>query len=142
MLKKLILLVAIVTIGGFLLIQLVPFGRDHINPPVVQEPNWDSPATREIAVRACFDCHSNETVWPWYSNIAPASWLVARDTYEARDYLNFSDWLPGDVDLDDLQEVITEGEMPPVQYKLMHAGARLSDAERQQLLEGLLNSLQ
>ena len=103
---------------------------------------WDSPATRELAVRACFDCHSNETVWPWYSNIAPASWLVARDTYEARDYLNFSDWVPGDIDLEDVAEVINEGEMPPAQYKLIHAGARLTDAERQQLLLGLQNSLQ
>jgi hypothetical protein len=142
MLKKIILIVVIVAVGGFLLIQLVPFGRNHTNPSVVQEPNWDSPATRELAVRACFDCHSNETIWPWYSNIAPASWLVARDTYEARDYLNFSDWLPGDVDLDDLREVITEGEMPPAQYTMIHAAARLTGAERQQLLEGLLKGLQ
>ena len=75
MIKKVILIVLIVAVGGFLLIQFVPFGRDHTNPPVVQEPKWDSPATRELAKRACFDCHSNETVWPWYSNIAPA--LVA-----------------------------------------------------------------
>ena len=78
MLKKIILIIIVVAVGGFLLIQLVPFGRDHTNPPVVQEPNWDSPATRELAQRACFDCHSNETVWPWYSNIAPVSWLVAQ----------------------------------------------------------------
>jgi hypothetical protein len=142
MFKKIILIIVVVAVAGFLLIQLVPYGRDHTNPPVVQEPNWDSPATRELASRACFDCHSNETVWPWYSNIAPASWLVARDTYEARDYLNFSDWLPGDIDLEDVAEVIREGEMPPPQYKLIHAGARLTDAERQQLLQGLQNSLQ
>jgi len=140
--KKIILIVLIIALAGFVLIQLVPYGREHTNPPVVQEPNWDSPATRELAVRACFDCHSNETVWPWYSNIAPASWLVARDTYEARDYLNFSDWLPGDVDLEDVAEVINAGEMPPAQYKLIHAGAHLTDAERQQLLLGLQNSLQ
>ena len=102
MFKKIILIVVIVAVGGFLLIQLVPFGRDHTNPPVVQEPKWDSPATRELAKRACFDCHSNETVWPWYSNIAPVSWLVANDTYEGRDHLNFSDWVPGDVELDEL----------------------------------------
>jgi len=142
MLKKVILIVAVIAVGGFLLIQLVPFGRAHTNPPIVQEPNWDSPATRDLAKRACFDCHSNETAWPWYSNIAPVSWLVANDTYEGRDHLNFSDWVPGDVDLDDLQEVITEAEMPPAQYTMIHAGARLSDVERQQLLQGLRNSLQ
>jgi mono/diheme cytochrome c family protein len=142
MLKKIILGVIVVAIGGFLLIQLVPFGRDHANPAIVQEPKWDSPATRELAKRACFDCHSNETVWPWYSNIAPVSWLVAQDTYEGRDRLNFSDWVSGDIELDELQRIFERGEMPPAQYTMIHAGARLTDAERQQLLKGLQNSLQ
>jgi hypothetical protein len=142
MLKKVILIVVIVAVGGFLLIQLVPFGRDHTNPPVVQEPKWDSPTTREHAKRACFDCHSNETVWPWYSNIAPVSWLVAHDTYEGRDNLNFSDYQPGDVEFDRLARQVSEGEMPPPQYTLIHQGGRLTDAERQQLLQGLQNSLQ
>jgi hypothetical protein len=61
------------------LIQLVPFGRDHTNPVVTAEPRWDSPVTRELADRACFDCHSNETEWPWYAGVAPVSWLVYRD---------------------------------------------------------------
>jgi hypothetical protein len=142
LLKKVILIVLAVGIGGFLLFQLVPYGKDHTNPPVVQEPAWDSPATRELAKRACFDCHSNEVVWPWYSSIAPASWLVAHDVEEARGYLNFSDWLPGDADLEDVQEVLQSGAMPPSQYKLMHKAARLTDAERQQLLDGLLKTLQ
>ena len=142
MLKKIILIVIVVAVGGFLLIQLVPFGRDHTNPPVVQEPKWDSPATRELAERACFDCHSNETVWPWYSNIAPVSWLVAQDTYEGRDHLNFSDWVPGDIELDELHRVINEARCRPRKYTVIHAGARLTDAERQQLLQGLQNSLQ
>ena len=142
MLKKIILIVVIVAAGGLLLFQLVPFGRDHTNPPIVQEPNWDSPATRELAKRACFDCHSNETVWPWYTKIAPVSWLVANDTYEGRDRLNFSDWVPGDIELGELQGVIAEGEMPPASYTMIHQGARLTDAERQQLLQGLQKSLQ
>lgn len=62
-----------------LAIQLVPYGRDHTNPPVVAEPAWDSPATRALFVRACADCHSNQTVWPWYSHVAPVAWLVAHD---------------------------------------------------------------
>jgi hypothetical protein len=54
---------------GLLAIQLVPYGRDHTNPPVRREPAWDSPTTRALAVRACFDCHSNETHWPWYTHV-------------------------------------------------------------------------
>ena len=100
------------------------------------------PPHRELAKRACFDCHSNETVWPWYSNIAPVSWLVAQDTYEGRDRLNFSDWVSGDIELDELQRVFERGEMPPAQYTMIHTGARLTDAERQQLLQGLQKSLQ
>ncbi len=70
-------LVALLSV--LVLIQVVPYGRDHANPPVRAEPAWNSARTRELAVRACFDCHSNETIWPWYSNLAPASWLVQRD---------------------------------------------------------------
>ena len=142
MLKKTVLILLIVAVVGFLLIQLVPYGRDHTNPPVVQEPAWDSPATRELAQRACFDCHSNQVVWPWYSNIAPASWLVAHDVQEARGYLNFSDWLPGDVELNHVQRALQSSKMPPPQYKLMHKASRLTAAERQQLLDGLLKTLQ
>ena len=79
----------LVVSGLFLLaIQLIPYGRAHANPPVLAEPAWDSPATRDLAVRACFDCHSNETVWPWYSNIAPVSWLVQRDVDGGRNKAN------------------------------------------------------
>src|SRR5690348_18457917 len=84
-----LVLAAIVLFG---LIQLIPYGHNHTNPPVAQEPTWDSPQTRDLAVRACFDCHSNETVWPWYSNIAPLSWLIQHDVDEGRQNLNFSDW--------------------------------------------------
>ena len=56
----------------FVLLQLVPYGRDHANPPVRQEPAWDAPRTRELAGRACFDCHSNQTLWPWYASVAPS----------------------------------------------------------------------
>lgn len=132
------------TLGAFvvlaLLIQLVPFGRNHINPPVVQEPNWDSPMTRELAVRACFDCHSNETVWPWYSNIAPLSWLVYRDVLEGREHLNYSDWgnQRGEgSDPGEAAEAISEGQMPPAYYLFTHPNARLSDAEKQELIQGL-----
>lgn len=75
---------------GFVVVQFIPV--DRTNPPVVQEPNWDSPQTRALAERACFDCHSNETKWPWYSKVAPVSWLVAHDVEEGRAALNLSEW--------------------------------------------------
>jgi hypothetical protein len=76
----------------FAALQLIPYGRDHDNPPVVEEPKWDSAETRRLAVKACFSCHSNETKWPWYSNVARASWLLQRDVDAGRDDLNFSVW--------------------------------------------------
>lgn len=124
--------------GLFLLIQLVPYGRQHTNPPVVSEPQWGSPQARQIAQRACFDCHSNETVWPWYSNIAPISWLVQRDVDEGRQKLNFSDWRGGRGEgAEETAQVILEGEMPPPYYLITHTQARLSAAEKQALIDGL-----
>ena len=75
-LKRIIGFGAAIIVGGFALTQVVPYGRNHTNPAVVYEPDWDSPETRALAERACFDCHSNETTWPWYSTIAPISWLT------------------------------------------------------------------
>jgi hypothetical protein len=123
-------------IGGFLLIQVVPYGRDHTNPPVSAEPAWDSPRTKALAVAACFDCHSNETEWPWYTNVAPMSWLIQRDVDAGRDALNFSEW-DRRQDAEDVGEVIREGEMPPWSYGILHPGARLSDAEKERLIAGL-----
>lgn len=141
MLKKapgIALLVAVVLFG---LIQLVPFGRDHTNLPVVDEPAWDSPQTRALAQRACFDCHSNETVWPWYSNIAPVSWLVARDVNEGRKEMNFSDWGRTSQRATKVIRRIEEGEMPPAFYLPLHPAARLTADEKAQLIEGLRRSL-
>jgi hypothetical protein len=119
-------------------IQLIPYGRDHTNPPVTAEPAWDSPDTRASAVTACFDCHSNETEWPWYTNVAPMSWLVQRDVDEGRETLNFSEWdRPQSEEIDEVGEIVIEGEMPPTQYTLIHRDASLSDEERQALAEGL-----
>jgi cytochrome c551/c552 len=135
---KIIVITVLVGIGIFLLIQLIPYGKDYINSPVVSEPNWDSQQTRDLAKRACFDCHSNETVWPWYSKIAPVSWLVYRDVIEGRRRLNFSDWQNSYLrDSGEIASVINEGEMPPFQYLPMHPSARLSTAEKTQLINGL-----
>ncbi len=121
----------------FLVIQAVPYGRDHGNPQARTEPGWDSQGTRALAVAACFDCHSNESHWPWYSNIAPVSWLVQHDVDEGRDKLNFSEWDRSHAEAHEAAEVVDEGEMPPWQYKLLHSSARLSSAERQALVRGL-----
>ncbi len=125
-------------------IELIPV--PHTNPPVVSEPNWDSPQTRALAQRACFDCHSNETVWPWYSYIAPMSWLVANDVYEGRQHLNFSQWTSGGRGEGgegggEMAEVILGGYMPPASFVGLHPNARLTDAEKQQLVQGLAASL-
>ena len=117
--------------------QLVPYGRDHDNPPVTAEPTWDSPTTRELARRACFDCHSNETRWPWYSNIAPLSWLIQRDVEEGRDELNWSEWDP-DSEGDESAETVIEGSMPPGSYSILHPEARLSDQAIDALVAGLM----
>lgn len=135
--RKVVSIILIVLVGGFLLIQLVPYGRNHSDPPVVAEPQWDSPQTRELAQRACFDCHSNETMWPWYSNIAPVSWLVQRDVEEGREHLNFSEWGRGHEEADEMAEVIYEGSMPPSYFLITHPEARLSEAEKQTLAGGL-----
>lgn len=117
--------------------QVVPCGRNHTNPPVTGEPPWDSPATRELAKRACFDCNSNETVWPWYSHIAPVSWLVQRDVDEGRRKLNFSQWDKPQKEADEAAKAVREGEMPLWIYLPTHPEARLTDAEKQALINGL-----
>ncbi len=137
--KKLKIAGAIATIGlaALLLIQLVPYGRDHDNPPVRLEPNWDSPRTRELAVAACFDCHSNEVKWPWYSNIAPLSWYVQSHVDEGREELNFSEWDLDQDEADEAVETIEEGSMPPWYYTVPGTGRGFSDAELNELAEGL-----
>ncbi len=125
----------------FGLIQLIPFGKNHSNPPVLQEPDWDSAETRALVKRACFDCHSNETIWPWYSKVAPSSWLVQRDVEQGRKKMNFSDWDRRNEDGEEIREVILEGEMPLPAYLLMHPEARLTEEETLRLIEGLMRSL-
>jgi hypothetical protein len=121
---------------------LIPFGRDHTNPAVVSEPAWDSTSTRDLVKRACFDCHSNETTWPWYSNVAPVSWLVYNDVLEGRNRMNFSEWNSNfHPSVYELTEVIQEGEMPPLKYLLMHPEAKLSTSDKQALIDGLQNSI-
>ena len=122
-------------------LQLVPYGRDHQNVPTVTEPAWSSPNVRALAERACFDCHSNHTRWPWYSHVAPVSWLVQRDVDEGRRALNFSEWNRLQRHAKKASKEVAEGEMPLAIYTVLHPDAVLSASDRQALVEGLKLSL-
>ena len=117
------------------------------NPPVVSQPPWDSQQTVDLARRACFDCHSNETRWPWFTKIPPGSWLAVFDTMRGRRVLNLSEWQPGAIrgerggGVGEIGGVISEGSMPPWTYTLMHPNAVLNAQEKQQLIQGLQASL-
>jgi heme-binding protein len=137
MFKRAVLVVGLVLVVGFLGAQAIPYGRAHSNPPVQTEPAWDSPTTRALTVTACFDCHSNETEWPWYSNIAPVSWLVQSDVDRGREALNFSQW-GGENEGGDAAERVQDGTMPPFSYTLTHPDAALSEADRDALIRGLV----
>ena len=119
-----------------ILIQFIPYGHDHTNPPATKEPAWDSPATRELMRRACFDCHSNQTDWRWYSYVAPSSWLVENDVSDGRSHLNFSEWDKPQRHAKDIGNQVKSGEMPLWFYVPLHPSAKLSDAEKQALIGG------
>ena len=135
--KRVLLRVLLVVLILLVAIQLVPYGRSHDNPPVTGEPSWDSPRTRELVQRACFDCHSHETKWPWYASIAPISWMVQHDVDEGREHLNFSTWDVSQRNGDETAEEVEDGEMPLKGYLLAHPEARLEGKEREELLRGL-----
>lgn len=125
--------VLLIVVLLFIAIQLVPYGRSHTTPPVVQEPVWNSPDTRTMVVAACYDCHSNETKYPWYSSIAPSSWLVQHDVDGGRRHLNFSEWNREQRHAKDAAEEVRSGDMPQTSYTWMHAEARLSTSDREKL---------
>jgi hypothetical protein len=118
-------------------VQLVPYGRDHTNPPVTRDAPWPDGRARELATAACYDCHSNQTRWPPQSHLAPFSWLLTRDVEQGRDELNFSTWDSDDGEADDAADAVAEGSMPPRRYLLVHPDAALGEAERQVLVDAL-----
>jgi len=134
-LKKIATRTAIALVVAGLAIQVARVPR--INPPVQQDASTPAPVAA-ILRAACYDCHSHETAWPWYSGVAPVSWLVAQDVREGREALNFSRWdrfegeLRGRV-MHKIWEEVDEGEMPPVLYRLAHPAARLTPEQREAL---------
>lgn len=128
---------AVAAIAAAALIQLVPVRRD--NPPVRTEV----PAPHDVKAileRACYDCHSGRTRWPWYSHVAPVSWLLARDVHRGRREVNFTDWPAFDQDAQDhiLSHIVKQVKrraMPLPIYLSMHPQARLTEQDRQRLIE-------
>ena len=120
-----------------ILIQLVPYGRDHSNPPVTNTVAWDSPRTEALFYGSCADCHSNETEWAWYTNVAPVSWLAQRDVDKGRDEFNISE-RGGMEEAEEAAETVRDGSMPLWFYEVLHSDARLSDREEQDLIRGLV----
>jgi hypothetical protein len=121
---------------ALVVVQFVPV--DRTNPPVETEVAASS-EVRAVLRRACYDCHSNETVWPWYSRIAPVSWWVAHDVHEGREELNLSIWNQYTTKrrlrkLKEIRDEVAEGEMPPWTYLPPHPEARLSPQDRAVLL--------
>ena len=112
---------------------------DHTNPASHGELVAPS-TTSEILRRACYDCHSNETRWPWYASVAPASWLVQHDVDEGRRRLNFSSWQDYASDpetaahkLEQIAKTVERGDMAPWYYRLLHPSARLGEEDRARL---------
>ena len=126
--KALIILIVILVAIQFISV-------DKTNPPIAADLNAP-PEVKEIFKRACYNCHSNETVWPWYSNIAPVSWLVAGDVKDARAHLNFSEW--GNLSRKDrvkmkeeIWEEIEKEKMPLWKYTLLHPEATLKQKDKE-----------
>ncbi|MED5330248.1 MAG: heme-binding domain-containing protein [Planctomycetota bacterium] len=127
----------LVILTAFIASQFAPVSRT--NPPVTGAV--DAPAeVTAILTRSCFDCHSNQTRWPWYASVAPISWLVSHDVEEGREHLNFSEWTGMDPSqqahaMEEIVEVLDEDEMPLWYYLDLHSQARLTDDERALLVD-------
>ena len=125
--KKFIAFLVVVIIG----IQFIPVERT--NPPVISDLDAPS-AVKDILRKACYDCHSNETNWAWYTKIAPASFLAVRDVNEGREHLNFSEWgnytNKTEKIKEEIWEEVREENMPLWQYRVVHSEAKLTQEEK------------
>jgi hypothetical protein len=136
---RLLTVIFAATLGTMVVIQAIPYGRTHSNPPITGEPEWATPRTRELMVRACFGCHSNEVEYPAYASVAPISWVVQSHVSEGREKVNYSEFNSRQRGADETVEVIEEGSMPPGYYTQFgrHPEAKLTTAEVAELIAGL-----
>lgn len=142
MLKKILvglIVAAVLAIGGSL---IHPFGTTEPagnHEAILRETQVD-PETLALFERACQNCHSERTEWPWYSHVAPMSWLIARDVQQARSHMNLSRWQEYSTEerlglLSEIGSAVRNREMPKQRYLLLHPEARLTDKERQQIYD-------
>lgn len=122
----------LILLAAVIVIQFIPVDRTN---PAVTGAITAPPEVAAILKRSCYDCHSNETVWPWYSYVAPASWLVVEDVHEGREHLNFSTWQSYDAQQQaDLRreawEEVEHGDMPLGNYLTMHSKAKLTEYDQ------------
>lgn len=136
---RLLLVFFAATVGTLIVIQAIPYGKNHTNPPINGEPAWSSPRTRELMVRACFGCHSNEVEYPSYASVAPISWVVQSHIDEGRSKVNYQEWNVNQRGAHDTIEVIQNGSMPPSFYTTFgrHPEAKLTKSEVAELIAGL-----
>lgn len=134
-------------LGIFLILQLIPSNKPEV---ITENPNDlilnnSVPSNISTMLRnTCYDCHSNETVYPWYAYVAPVSFLVSKDTREGRHDLNFSEWEKLDAYekgemLEEIAEEVEEGEMPMKIYPITHPKAKLSDENREDIVNWALS---
>jgi len=140
MIKKILIatgVIAIAAAGGSLIHPFVTPGIPESNQTILRQAQID-PGTLAIFQRACQNCHSQLTEWPWYSHIAPVSWLLAHDVQQARLHMNLSQWQDYSTDdrlrlLGEIGSAVRNRKMPVKRYLLLHPEARLTDIERQQI---------
>lgn len=125
--------IAIGALTLLLLAQAVPYGRSHANPRPTKPVAFVTTHGQRLFTEACGDCHSDLTRWPWYSNVAPMSWLVQNDVNGGRGAFNVSEWDKPQPELGDIVDQVTGGGMPPAQYKLIRSAATLSKGQRSEL---------
>ena len=138
--SKLLTIFFVATVVALLVIQLIPYGKGRSNGLATAEPAWATPQTRELMVRACFGCHSNEVEYPAYASVAPISWAVQSHIDEGRKKVNYQEWDKPQRGADETIETIEEGEMPPHYYTMFgrHPEAKLTSEEINVLVAGLL----
>lgn len=142
--KKFLRFLLLVAVIAFIAMQFI-HRPDFTNPPVDEQQTIEAvtdmpPDVRVMLGRSCYDCHSHQTRWPWYSRVAPVSWLVAEDVEHGREELNFSTFATYSTKrqvrkLEEICDEVKKGKMPLGNYLVIHPDAKLSDADRRRLCE-------